>query len=180
MKMGNSLINIKNEDIEFYKSVSSRGDYIKFLELLRNMDSKPDVEINTVHKELIENALIRQRSKLSRLLKDKRNLLDHISKIISINKTIRPLLRRFNELASRDEICRIINVSNKRLLKGLDRYLGVGYEKYDEDDDEDNEMFEYLILEEELENEDDSVFFSANCMMDIFSEMGDKIVKKLA
>ena len=171
MKMGNSLINIKNEDIEFYKSVFRRGDYIKFLEFLRNIGSKSYLEINTVHKELIENALIRQRSKLSRLLKDKRNLLDHISKIISINKTIRPLLRRFSELSSRDGICRIINVSNKRLAKGVDCYLDVCIPV------EDNyELFEFLIFENGLENENDSVFFIANRMMEIADSVNEMVI----
>ena len=168
MKIGNSLINIKDEDIEFYKSVSNRGNYIKILELLRNMDSKSEVEINTVHKELIENALIRQRSKLSRLLKDKHNLLDHIGKIISIGKTIRPLLRRFDELSSEDEICRIINVSNKQLTKGVESYM----ELYMPDEDY-NDLFEYLIFEYVLENDNDNVFFIANRMKEIVEIVDD-------
>ena len=174
--MGYKLKNIKKEDIKIYKDVFTEGNYIKFLELLRDLDSKSEVEINKIHKELIVDTLIRQRKRLRMLLKDKTSLVKHINTIISIGNTLQPLLRRFNELSKTNDIHRIIDVSNEELIKETKLYLGGGMEE-ESDEDQIKDLFEYLILHYGLESEKDNVFYIAYHMDDILEMMDEKVSK---
>ncbi|MBU3075620.1 hypothetical protein [Clostridium estertheticum] len=174
--MGYELKNIKKEDIEFYKGVFTEGDYIKFLELLRDIDSKSEVEINKIHKKLIVDTLILQRKRLRVMLTDRPNLLQHIHTVMSIGHSLDLLLERFNKLGSINDICRIIDVSHERIIEGLAMCEIELSGEYDETKEYDN-MFDYLILCYGIENKNDNVFYIANHMADILKIMDKRVCR---
>ncbi|MBU3161648.1 hypothetical protein KPL37_18280 [Clostridium frigoris] len=181
MKKSNSLINIKKEDIRFLKGALTKGNYIKFLELLIDIDTKSDIEINKRYKDLIKSTLIGQRKRLRKLLKDTTNPIINIHTIISIVGSLQPLLRKFNIVASVNEICTIINVNKEQLLKGEKDYaeeVGIEFDKEAFEEVGINiDMFEHLIFDYGLENKNDNVFYRAYHiayhMNDILTKVGE-------
>ncbi|MBU3114619.1 hypothetical protein [Clostridium lacusfryxellense] len=180
MKMRYELINTMNEQLDFYRSAFSKNDFTKFMDLLGDVNIGLVDQANTIHKGLIEDTLVRQRKRLKRLFKDTTNLSKNLYTIVSISDSVEQLLMRFNEFVSIEEICRIFNVNDEQLLRGVEDYM-IHYENGDEYDKEKkyHHMLEHLIFDYGLENKSENVFYIAFHMYDDISMMMNKKVSSL-